>query len=130
MTKQLFLAQNRYFYNVLQNCVKGGQALILVRKWEVDMDGRMSFLSMIHFYERAENLTLIRTQCMQELSNMKLTKNYPGGPLKFFQNFQNTYLDLESATNQAISDDEKIGVINACLDDTRFQSVRTTVEMS
>ena len=112
----------------MQNCVKGGQALILVRKWEVDMDGRMAFLSMIHFYERVENLTLIRTQCMQELSNMKLTKNYPGMPLKFFQNFQNTYLDLESATNRSISDDEKIGVLNACLDDTRFQSVRTTVE--
>ena len=128
VAKQLFLTQNRYLYNVLQNCVKGGQALILVREWEVEMNGREAFLSMIHFYERSENLTLIRTQCMQELSNMKLTKNYTGGPLKFFQAFQNAYLDLENATNRIISDDEKIGVLNACLEDQRFQSVRTTVE--
>ena len=65
---------------------------------------------------------------MSKLSELKLTKNYPGGALKFFQTFQNTYLDLENATGKVIDDDEKIGTLNASLDDDRFTGVRTTIE--
>jgi hypothetical protein len=68
-------------------------------------------------YERAENLTLIKTDCMKELLTMKLNWNHPGGPLKFFQQFQNCYLDLESATKKAVPDEEKIGALNAALED-------------
>jgi hypothetical protein len=66
---------------------------------------------------------------MKELLTMKLNWKYPGGPLKFFQQFQNCYLDLESATKKAVPDAEKIGALNAALEDPRFQTtVRTTVE--
>jgi hypothetical protein len=126
--RQLFDTMNRYFYNALQNCVKGGQALILLRECELTFDGRNAFIKMVHFYERAANLSLIKTQCTSELAGMRLNRNYPGGPLKFFQNFQNTYLDLESATKVPVSDEEKIGALNAALDDSRFQPVRTTIE--
>ena len=124
----LYNAKNRYVYNVFNTCIKGGQAMVIVRQFEVAMDGRSVYLGMLGFYERKANLSLIRTKCMSELSELKLTKNYQGGALKFFQTFQNTYLDLENATGKVIDDDEKIGTLNASLDDDRFTGVRTTIE--
>ena len=98
LAKALFEDQNQYFYNVLKNCVKGGQDLICLRKHELSLDGRQSYLDMIDFYERKKNLTLIQTQCNMELLKMRLDRNYQGGPQKFFLAFQNTYLDLENCT--------------------------------
>ena len=98
LAKALFEDQNQYFYNMLQNCVKGGQGLICLRKHELSLDGRQSYLDMIDFYERKKNLTLIQTQCNMELLKMRLDRNYQGGPQKFFLAFQNTYLDLENCT--------------------------------
>ncbi len=126
--RQLFDSMNKYFYNALQNAVKSGQALILLRESEDGFDGRQAYLSMLYFYERAANLSLIKTQCISELSGMKLNRNYPGGALKFFNAFQNTYLDLESASKKPVPDEEKIGVLNASLEDSRFLTIRTTME--
>ena len=127
--KLLYDQQNRYFYNALQQCVKGGQALIIVREYGApDYDGRGAFLKMVTFYERAANVSLIKTQCMEEISNMRLTSNYQGGPLRFFQTFQNCYLDLEDATRNTVPDDEKIGALNAALSDRRFDTVRVAIE--
>ena len=126
--KSLFDAKNRYVYNVFNACVKGGQAMVILRKHEVLMDGREVHLGMVNFYERKANLSLIRLQCMADIAELKLTKNYPGGSLKFFQNFQNTYLDLENATGKEIDDDKKIGSLNASLEDERYASVQTTIE--
>lgn len=45
---QLFDSMNKkYFYNALQNAVKSGQALILLRKCEDGFDGRQAYLSML-----------------------------------------------------------------------------------
>ena len=126
--RQLFDSMNKYFYNALQNAVKSGQALILLRESEDGFDGRQAYLSMLYFYERAANLSLIKTQCISELSGMKLNRNYPGGALKFFNAFQNTYLDLESASKKPVPDEEKIGVLNASLEDSCFLTIRTTME--
>ena len=128
LAKTLFEDQNQYFYNVLQNCVKGGQGLICLRKYELSLDGRKSYLDMLDFYERKENLTLIQTQCNMELSKMRLDRNYQGGPQKFFLAFQNIYLDLENCTGKIVPDEEKIGTLNAAMEDSRFNSVRTTIE--
>ena len=126
--RDLYDAQNQYLYNVLQTCVKGGQALVHVRENEDSCDGRETYLAMISFYERKANLSLIKTQCMEELATLRLTRNFPGGPLKFFQQFQNVYLDLENAGKTIVSDDEKIAQLNAALVDPRFSTVRETVE--
>eukprot|EP00957_Ditylum_brightwellii_P066835 5072091-Ditylum_brightwellii.AAC.1 len=52
--RQLFKSKNEYFYNVLQNCVEGGQGLIFIRKHELTLDGREAFCEMIDFYERKD----------------------------------------------------------------------------
>eukprot|EP00957_Ditylum_brightwellii_P079737 6062318-Ditylum_brightwellii.AAC.1 len=41
--RQLYKSENQYFYNVLQNCVKGGQGLIYIKKHELTLDGREAF---------------------------------------------------------------------------------------
>ena len=126
--RDLYDAQNQYLYNVLQLCVKGGQALVHVREHEETCDGREAYLQMVQFYERKANLSLIKTQCMEELATLRLTRNFPGGPLKFFQLFQNVYLDLENAGKTVVADDKKIAQLNAALMDPRFSTVRETVE--
>eukprot|EP00957_Ditylum_brightwellii_P070659 5369801-Ditylum_brightwellii.AAC.1 len=110
--KQLYKSENQYFYNVLQNCVKGGQALIYIRKYELTLDGREAFCQMMDFYEMEENLTLIQTDCNMEHSKIKLNQKYKGGPLKFFLAFQNAHLDLENCTGKTVRDEEKIGALN------------------
>eukprot|EP00957_Ditylum_brightwellii_P105082 8009138-Ditylum_brightwellii.AAC.1 len=80
------------------------------------------------FYERKENLILIQTDCNMELSKMKLDWNYKGGPLKFFLAFQNVYFDLENCTGNIVPNEEKIGALNASMDDYCFNSVCTTIE--
>ena len=66
------------------------------------------------------------TQCQTELSTMRLTKNYPEGALKFFQQFKITYFDLDHATQTVVSNKEKIGQLNATLRYYRFQHALTT----
>ena len=80
-------------------------------------------MGLVDFYEKKANVSIIRSQCQTYLATMKLTRNYSGGPLKFFQQFQSTYLDLETATNTVVSDEEKIGQLNAALYDERFQNI-------
>eukprot|EP00957_Ditylum_brightwellii_P129955 9911987-Ditylum_brightwellii.AAC.1 len=48
--RQLYKSENQYFSNVPQNCVKGGQGLIYIRKHEITLDGRESFLKIMDFY--------------------------------------------------------------------------------
>ena len=124
----LFKVQNLYLYNVLQTCVKGGQALIIIRKVEETCDGRKAYRGMVDFYERQANLSMLRTQCMEELTSLKLTRNFPGGPMKFFQKFQNAYLDLENAGQTTVPDEEKIAQLNAALVDPRFTVVREATQ--
>ena len=73
--RSLYNAKNRYVYNVFNTCIKGGQAMVIVRQFEVAMDGRSVYLGMLGFYERKANLSLIRTQCISKLSELKLSKN-------------------------------------------------------
>eukprot|EP00957_Ditylum_brightwellii_P018163 1368380-Ditylum_brightwellii.AAC.1 len=37
--RELYKSENQYFYNVLQNCVKGCQGLIYIRKHKLTLDG-------------------------------------------------------------------------------------------
>ena len=120
--------QTQYFYSCLSCACKGGQALVLVRTEESTQDGAAVFFKLVDHYERNANLSLMRTECVRELANLRLTSNYPGGPVKFFQHFQNTYLDLEEATRKDVDDAEKIGQLNAAIQDDRFQTVRDTVQ--
>eukprot|EP00957_Ditylum_brightwellii_P111409 8496983-Ditylum_brightwellii.AAC.1 len=120
--RQHYKSKNQYFYNVLQNCVKGGQGLIYIRKHELTLDGREDFLEMMDFYERKENITLIQTDYNTKLSKMKLDWSYKGGPLKFFLDFQNIYLDLENYTGKTVLDEEKLGDLNASMDESYFSS--------
>jgi hypothetical protein len=52
-----------------------------------------------------------------ELSIMRLTTKYKGGPCKFLQNFQEKYQDLEDTTQSVVQDQEKIGQLSACVRD-------------
>jgi len=125
--EQLFKEQNTWFYNMLTQRVKGGQALIIVRKHEEKRNGRAAFREMFAYYERDSNMVAIRTQCQRTLANLRLTKDYPGGPSKFFEKFQSVYLDLEQATQEAVSDSEKIGNLLAAIEDPRFFTTRDTL---
>eukprot|EP00957_Ditylum_brightwellii_P052186 3957012-Ditylum_brightwellii.AAC.1 len=60
---------------------------------------------------------------------MRLDWNYKGDPLKFFLAFQNVYLDLENCAGKTVLDEEKIGVLNASIDDSHFRSVCATIEI-
>eukprot|EP00957_Ditylum_brightwellii_P055417 4199592-Ditylum_brightwellii.AAC.1 len=55
--RQFYKIESQYFYNVLQNCVKGGQGFIYIRKHELTFDGRKAFCKMVDFYDRKEDLT-------------------------------------------------------------------------
>eukprot|EP00957_Ditylum_brightwellii_P039149 2960223-Ditylum_brightwellii.AAC.1 len=59
---------------------------------------------------------------------MRLDQNYKGSPLKFFPAFQNVYLDLENCAGKTVPDEEKIGALNASIDDSCYSSVCTTIE--
>eukprot|EP00957_Ditylum_brightwellii_P203026 15332904-Ditylum_brightwellii.AAC.1 len=113
--RQLYKSENWYFYNVLQNYVKGDQGLIHIRKHELTLDGREAFHEMNNFYERKENLTLIQTNFNSKLSKMRLDQNYKDGPPNVFHGFQNVSLDLEKCTGKSVPDEEKIGALNASI---------------
>ena len=59
---------------------------------------------------------------------MRLDWNYKGGLLKFFLVFQNVKLDLENCNGKTVPDEEKIGALNASMDNSYFSSVHTTIE--
>ena len=58
-----------------------------------------------------------------------MDRNYKGGPIKFFNEFQTLYLDLEDALGgvQVPNDAEKIGRLEASIQDARFTSVKSTL---
>jgi hypothetical protein len=78
-------------------------------------DGPSAYLNVLNFHYQAANLCIIKTQDTAELAGMKLNQTYPGGALKFFNVFQNSYLDLEGASNHSVLDGEKIGLLCASL---------------
>ena len=57
---------------------------------------------------------------------MRLTRNYYGGSLKFFQLFQVIYLELDNANQTVVGGKEKVGQLNSTLHDGFFQNIRTT----
>eukprot|EP00957_Ditylum_brightwellii_P087936 6696845-Ditylum_brightwellii.AAC.1 len=59
---------------------------------------------------------------------MRLDLSNKGGPPKFFFTFQNVYLDLEYFTGKTAPDEEKIGALNASMDDSCVSSICTTIE--
>jgi hypothetical protein len=116
-------------YNVLQNKVKGGQAIIIVCSCKIDLDGCRAYLGIVDFYEHKEKLLLITTQCKTELANLKLTPNYPGGPKAFLQKFQHTYMDMENAQGKLVDVTEKIALLNAAImGDHCFANITSTFE--
>ena len=59
----LFAAMNRYAFNVSNNIIKGGQAIILLRQNENVMDGREVWISIKDFYEKKANRAVVNSQC-------------------------------------------------------------------
>ena len=82
---------------------------------------------MKHFYERNANVAQIRVECAHQLASLKLTRNFQGGPVKFFQAFQNIYLDLKAATGENVPDEEKIGTLSASIDNDRFEAEKSVL---
>ena len=125
--EQLYNEMNTWFFNMLAQRVKKGQALIIVRKHEEQRDGRKAYMEMVAYYERDSNLIAIRQQCQKTLARLKLTRGFPGGPAMFFEKFQDVYLDLEYAKKQPLDDDEKIGTLLASIEDERFFPTKETL---
>jgi len=126
----LYEAQNAWIFNMFTQRITGGQALIIVRKHEPTRNGHEAYVEMKRFYERDSNIIAIRTECQRKLATLRLTPQFPGGPTKFFHQFQNVYLDLEQATGVTVGDTEKIGTLLAAIDDQRFFSVRDALRTS
>ena len=59
----LFAAMNRYAFNVSNNIIKGGQAIILLWQNENVMDGREVWISIKDFYEKKSNHAVVNSQC-------------------------------------------------------------------
>ena len=58
--RKIFDAMNRYVFNVFNNIIKEGKAMIILRQHNNVMDGREVWIGLIYFYERKENLDLVR----------------------------------------------------------------------
>ena len=127
--RRLYDAQNNYFYNVLQINVKGGKALVILRKYQDEQDGATVYQELIDHYEHKSNKSLIKAKCTEELVGLKLTPKFPVGPKKFFLQLQNVCLDLENAAESTISNEVKSGMLNAALQDPRFAATRTSEEL-
>ena len=61
--KYLFDTMNCYVLNVFNIRIKGGQAIIILRKPDNVMDGREVWIGLIDFYKRNSNIYLVRNQC-------------------------------------------------------------------
>ena len=133
--KVLYDQQNQYLFGAFSAAVSGGQAQVIVRTHAPTMDGKAVFEGIVQHYERNANVMLMKTECITELNNMRLTNRYPGGPTKFFQKFQTIYLDYDAIARnsksgtQVLADEDKIATLNAALNqDERFASIRSTMD--
>ena len=122
--KRLFDKQNNYMYSILSaKCTKHTPLLIL-RKHEGTRDGRQVFKDMKEFYESKHNLTSIVHKCYSRITSLVLTKDYPGGAEAFLNDFQNTYLDLEYASQSDKDVLEKKARLLGAIKDSSFHTVR------
>jgi hypothetical protein len=106
--------------SVFNAVIKAGQALTIVLRHSINGNAHDVVLNLHSHYSSAGNLTLLQTEFQMELSTMRLTSKYTGGPCKFLQNFQEKYQDLEDTTQSIVPDHKKIGQLSACAEDCRF----------
>lgn len=71
-------------YRVLDNCIKSGQYLIILRNNEVLMDGRQFLKDLVDFYESNSNLSIMMTQCYMDLSSIRIIRDTQGEPIRLF----------------------------------------------
>ena len=83
------------------------------------------YLAMKDFMEGEYNMMALETQYHCHLSYLKSTINLPVKSLRLLQQFQNLYLDLESATWSRISDTKIIGALFVEIKNNRSNSVKT-----
>ena len=127
--KRLFDKQNNFMYSILSaKCTKHTPLLIL-RKHEGSRDGRQVFKDMKEFYESKHNLTSIVHKCYSRITSLVLTKDYPGGAEAFLNDFQNTYLDLEYASQSTKDALEKKARLLGAIKDSSYHTVRDFLSM-
>jgi hypothetical protein len=103
--------------SVFNTVIKAGQARTIVQRHSINGNAHDVVLDLHSHYASAGNLTLLQTEFQIELSTMRLTTKYTGGPCKFLQNFKEKYQDLEDTTQSVVPDHEKIGQLSACVRD-------------
>ena len=124
MDYSLFERQCAYVMSVFNTVIKAGQARTIVQRHSITGNAHDVVLDLHSHYASAGNLTLLQTEFQMELSTMRLTSKYTGGPCKFLQNFQEKYQDLEDTRQSIVPDHEKIGQLRACVRDyTAFASI-------
>ena len=74
-------------------------ALSILREFEVDRDGRGTYLKFLNVYEGKHNIRQMATMAMGRLNSIQMQYNSPGGIPAFLTKFRDAIQDLKDAQN-------------------------------
>ena len=127
---RLWNMQQAYVMSVLTYTLSAGQALTVLRKYSSLGDAHDALKEIHDHYTAKGNISTLRSEFHRDISMMKMSKDYIGGPSKFLVDFQTLYLDLEEATGRTVNEGEKVRQLTAAVSRyPLFKSIMTNMEL-
>ena len=127
--RELFNAQNQYFYNILKVKIKGGKAKVIVNQHALTLDGKTVWKKFKEHYEHHSIISMNKATFFEKLSNMRLNDQYRGGASKFLTDFENVVTDMQINTGKSMKDSDLVGFLTTTISSYgAFNSIKASLD--
>ena len=129
--RELFNAQNQYFYNILKVKVKikGRKAKVIVNQHALTLDGKTVWRKFKEHYEHHSIVSMNKGTFFEKLSNMRLSDQYRGATSKLLTDFENVVTEMQISTGESMEDSDLVGFLTAViLGYGAFNSIKASLD--
>ena len=112
-------------FSILKRCCAEGMALYKIKKFDVTRDGYKAWHHLCNHYYACGDVSSYVTTLMDQLINLKLEPNKPGGIEQYIAKFESLLLHLEEAKSPVV-DAHAITMFLNGIQDRTYEAYKTT----
>ena len=105
--KELFKAQNTFFYSVLVSICLTSDAQKHIRKYEKTLDGQSAYADIMDEYMHGKKADVEADNLRLQIETMRLTDKWNKPLLTYLTQWEHKVLDFETITGKTVSDTQK-----------------------
>ncbi|GFH49209.1 hypothetical protein CTEN210_05685 [Chaetoceros tenuissimus] len=127
--RELFDAQNQYFYNILKVKITGGKAKVIVNQHILTLDAKTVWKKFIDYYEDKSIVSLNKANYFDRIASLKLTPAYKGGAYRFLNDFENLVTEMNVSVGSEMIDSDLVGFLTTAISEYEpFQATRASLD--